>query len=192
MNHSLIAQEIRSLRESIDRQITKSLPYDKRANNNQSVKDFSFSDSFFQVDSRGQERTVSENKKEPAVVKDTDTATQESLKDTTIKDIKETKILDTKKAHNVPEKDIKHGRETKITQPRTKTSAPKTNATKDLRHENILKILKQKRDASINDICALFKDCSSKTIQRDLSDLIEKNLVVKKGLRRWSTYNLAY
>lgn len=70
-------------------------------------------------------------------------------------------------------------------------SKPKSNQIKDTRKENIIKILKQKKDASINDICALFKDCSSKTIQRDLIELIEENKVVKHGSRRWSTYNLA-
>lgn len=68
---------------------------------------------------------------------------------------------------------------------------PKSNEAKELRKENILKILKQKKDASINDICLLFKDCSSKTIQRDLIELIDENKVIKEGSRRWSTYNLA-
>jgi len=61
---------------------------------------------------------------------------------------------------------------------------------KDKRHENITKILRQKKDASINDICALFDDCSSKTIQRDLNEMIDNGLVMKRGDRRWSVYNL--
>lgn len=61
---------------------------------------------------------------------------------------------------------------------------------KEKRHQNILNILRQKRNASINDICSLFKDCSSKTIQRDLVELIDRNKVVKRGDRRWSTYNI--
>jgi hypothetical protein len=67
---------------------------------------------------------------------------------------------------------------------------PKSNEAKDVRKDNILKILKQKKDASINDICLLFKDCSSKTIQRDLIELIDERAVIKHGSRRWSTYNL--
>lgn len=62
---------------------------------------------------------------------------------------------------------------------------------KEKRHTNILNILKQKKNASINDICSLFKGCSSKTIQRDLVNLIDQKKVVKRGDRRWSTYNLA-
>lgn len=61
---------------------------------------------------------------------------------------------------------------------------------KEKRHQNILDILKQKKDASINDVCSLFKDCSSKTIQRDLKDLIKNKKVVKRGERRWAVYNL--
>lgn len=61
---------------------------------------------------------------------------------------------------------------------------------KEKRQENILSILKQKKDASIKDICTLFKDCSSKTIQRDLAELIDQKKVMKRGDRRWSIYNL--
>ena len=61
---------------------------------------------------------------------------------------------------------------------------------KDKRHSNILNILKQKKDASITDVCSLFKDCSSKTIQRDLKELIKNKKVVKRGDRRWAVYNL--
>ncbi|MGB0925176.1 MAG: DeoR family transcriptional regulator [Minisyncoccia bacterium] len=58
------------------------------------------------------------------------------------------------------------------------------------RHEHILDILKQKKKASINDVCLLFKDCSSKTIQRDLNELIKAGKVMKRGDRRWATYDL--
>lgn len=68
--------------------------------------------------------------------------------------------------------------------PQEKTSG------KAKRHENITAILRQKKNASITDICSLFKDCSSKTIQRDLNELIASGKVVKRGDRRWSTYNL--
>lgn len=90
----------------------------------------------------------------------------------------------------------------KSLEPKTETSAQvrdmlKTDdkkqtgiSAKSKRHENILDILKQKRKASINEICVLFKDCSSKTIQRDLNELIEIGKVMKRGDRRWATYDL--
>ena len=71
------------------------------------------------------------------------------------------------------------------------SSSPSALSLKEKRQENIINILKQKKDASIKDICTLFKDCSSKTIQRDLAELIDMKKVVKRGDRRWSQYNLA-
>jgi hypothetical protein len=67
----------------------------------------------------------------------------------------------------------------------------KTNEAKDIRHKNIISILQSKDDVSITDIYDFFTDCSSKTIQRDLNELIDTNHVIKKGSRRWSTYTLA-
>ena len=58
------------------------------------------------------------------------------------------------------------------------------------RHEDILNILESKKDASITDICFFFEDCSSKTIQRDLKELIREGKVTKQGDRRWAKYNL--
>jgi hypothetical protein len=72
----------------------------------------------------------------------------------------------------------------------TLATPPVVISAKEKRHSNIINILKQKKDASINDICNLFKDCSSKTIQRDLIELIKNKKVVKRGDRRWSTYSL--
>jgi hypothetical protein len=61
---------------------------------------------------------------------------------------------------------------------------------KELRHENILKILKEKEKVSINEICILFDSYSAKTVQRDLKELVGKKKVVKRGDRRWATYSL--
>lgn len=79
---------------------------------------------------------------------------------------------------------------TKTILPQEKKLKEVTLSLKEKRHTNILNILKQKKDASINDVCSLFKDCSSKTIQRDLKELIKEKRVVKQGDRRWAIYNL--
>ncbi len=74
-----------------------------------------------------------------------------------------------------------------------KSSAKKTTKNtqaRNERREKILSILGNTEDASINDICDQFEGCSSKTIQRDLIDLIDQGHVTKNGSRRWSTYNL--
>lgn len=170
MNHTVIAHEIVLLCLDIDLQIKKSLPYDRRENNNRSIKEFSFSESFF-GDSPIKDSVV---KKDTAFVKDTLKDNSVEIKDMSFKKDSEP-VLRTEK-NNVPK------------------NVPDltTQDTKNQRQEDILKILKQKKDASINDISLLIKDCSSKTIQRDLATLIKKNLVRKEGDRRWSVYNLNY
>ncbi len=48
----------------------------------------------------------------------------------------------------------------------------------------------KKADVSIKDISAVVKDCSEKTIQRELIRLVSQGLVRKDGERRWSKYSL--
>lgn len=67
---------------------------------------------------------------------------------------------------------------------------PKSNDAKDARKSQIISILSTSETSSINDIYDQFKDCSSKTIQRDLNELIDEGKVQKQGSRRWSTYSL--
>ncbi len=85
---------------------------------------------------------------------------------------------------------IKSKIETKSNVPYIKEQKATRKLASYKRHEDIIKIMEQKKNASINDICALIKNCSSKTIQRDLNGLIKKGLVMKRGDRRWSVYNL--
>lgn len=46
------------------------------------------------------------------------------------------------------------------------------------------------KKARLGDIHALFGDVSSKTIQRDLFDLVSRNILRKEGEKRWTTYFL--
>ena len=62
---------------------------------------------------------------------------------------------------------------------------------KDSRKNSILSILKKDSQLTIKDFVKVITDCSEKTIQRELIDLVEKGLVKKSGERRWSTYSLA-
>jgi len=61
---------------------------------------------------------------------------------------------------------------------------------KHFRQEEIIDILKDNRNMGIAEICSILTNYGPKTIQRDLKNLIEKGLVVKKGERRWSSYSL--
>ncbi len=70
---------------------------------------------------------------------------------------------------------------------------PSIRPLKNLRKEDIVSFFKKTKnsDVSIKDITAVIKDCSEKTIQRELLALVEENVLKKSGERRWSRYALA-
>lgn len=55
----------------------------------------------------------------------------------------------------------------------------------------ILSIIRARERASIKDISTLVRGVSEKTIQRELSALIDSGAVKRQGERRWSIYSLA-
>lgn len=71
----------------------------------------------------------------------------------------------------------------------TKNTAPKESASK--RHSMILRVLSTKKDATTSDIKDVIQDCSEKTIQRDLKELIDSGKIIRHGKRRWAHYSLA-
>lgn len=56
------------------------------------------------------------------------------------------------------------------------------------RLQKILQFVRANPNSSIKDIASTIKDCGEKTIQRELSVLIEQGLIKKVGERRWSVY----
>lgn len=58
------------------------------------------------------------------------------------------------------------------------------------RRERIMSVIKDKGEATIKDIAYVVTDCSEKTIQRELIDLIKDSMIVREGERRWSKYRL--
>lgn len=64
--------------------------------------------------------------------------------------------------------------------------------TKGQRRDEIISIIRQKGGVgvSIKDIAERVKDCSEKTIQRELVAMVSDNTLIKTGERRWSTYSL--
>lgn len=59
------------------------------------------------------------------------------------------------------------------------------------RAERILEYIRRQKSASIKEIASTIKGCSEKTIQRELTLLIQKGLVRRVGERRWSHYEPA-
>ena len=62
------------------------------------------------------------------------------------------------------------------------------NVNKGQRKEAILSLLKEKTNLTVKDFLSVVPNCSEKTIQRDLLNLMGQGLVRKEGERRWSTY----
>ena len=62
---------------------------------------------------------------------------------------------------------------------------------KKARRGRVLEYLSKTELRSIKDISKFFTDCSEKTIQRELNDLVDDKIIVRVGDRRWSTYKLA-
>ncbi len=58
------------------------------------------------------------------------------------------------------------------------------------RSDMIIDLLKKDSNLSIKDFAKVIKNCSEKTIQRELLELVKKGLVKRQGERRWSTYSL--
>ncbi len=61
---------------------------------------------------------------------------------------------------------------------------------KNKRQEQILATLKNKGWVSINDIAKAVPGYSVKTVQRELSELVDRGILKKQGERRWSRYLL--
>lgn len=62
---------------------------------------------------------------------------------------------------------------------------------KPTRQNIIIEMLKKQPNLSIKDFSGAIKDCSEKTIQRELLALLQKGLLKREGERRWSTYSLS-
>jgi len=58
------------------------------------------------------------------------------------------------------------------------------------RRDRVLDVLRDKGEATIKDIVEVVTDCSEKTIQRELINLIKDNIVNREGERRWSKYKI--
>lgn len=61
---------------------------------------------------------------------------------------------------------------------------------KESRQERILSLLRSRPNLTIKDFANVINDCSEKTIQRELIDLVEKGIIKREGERRWSKYSL--
>lgn len=63
-------------------------------------------------------------------------------------------------------------------------------AKKDSRRETIIKLLKNGKELTIKDFSSVIRDCSEKTIQRELMAMLSDGVLKRVGERRWSRYSL--
>lgn len=63
-------------------------------------------------------------------------------------------------------------------------------SSKEERRNLIFNLIAKNKEVSIKDIHSHFTDCSEKTIQRELSKMLIRGLIVRKGDKRWSRYSL--
>jgi hypothetical protein len=64
------------------------------------------------------------------------------------------------------------------------------NEKKSLRKEQIINFLKDKTWTGIIEISKSLPDCGPKTVQRELLEMVSRNILKKQGERRWSKYML--
>lgn len=63
-------------------------------------------------------------------------------------------------------------------------------AIKNERRNSILLALKNNNSVTVKDISLIVKNCSEKTLQRELTALVKDNILKKTGEKRWSRYSL--
>lgn len=63
-------------------------------------------------------------------------------------------------------------------------------AKKSHRQEAILSLLRERSDLTIKDFSKVITDCSEKTIQRELIEMVDQGVIKKEGERRWSRYSI--
>ena len=62
---------------------------------------------------------------------------------------------------------------------------------KNSRQNVIIALLKRKKEIMIKDVSPLIGGCGEKTIQRELSTMVQAGILRKMGEKRWSRYTLA-
>ena len=164
MNHQIITSELRKLSEFL---ITSSVNY--------SSAKIAFEPNLFDGDYN---YVPDQNFQSTPSVQNLNTIKNDIIKDTN---------YPLKGQNEIEAKNIKSNSNEKVSL--TKTVAPeKIVKDKNSRQEIILSMLKSGVKLTIKDFAKNIKDCSEKTIQRELLSLVSKGVLKKEGERRWSKY----
>jgi hypothetical protein len=60
-----------------------------------------------------------------------------------------------------------------------------------VRANNIIEFITKRGSASAGELATVITGCSSKTLQRDLNNLLKRNILKKEGSKRWTRYLMA-
>jgi hypothetical protein len=105
--------------------------------------------------------------------------------------LSETLQIGVYKGHSVPDKSKGQKKTHHVIRKQNvfeKKTHPRSESGTGERKEKILSVVREKGNVMIKDISKHIPNCSEKTIQRDLIDLVSQGLLEKRGERRWTTY----
>lgn len=183
MNHSVLGKELDNVLSILDGKWRTSAP----------ASPAQFNEDFFGVpkDVFGE---VAENHAVPVVA-----AGAESPDDAILRSLSEFERLkrnqkDIYKGHLMIKDTVLNKKDTGVARFRAvgkRPASPVLDQTKDERKERILSVLRQKTNAMIKDFSAVITDCSEKTIQRLLIEMVQGGVLKREGNRRWSKYKIA-
>jgi len=137
------------------------------------ILDESFFDQTLQTNSK---RIVRENTSNGQKVILSDTSVKDTITDKQRKVLKDKTLSDTKQNINKSYK---------------RTQSLRTQKRSTSRRIAILDIVKKSGPIHIKEIVTEMPDCSEKSIQRELAQLVKDFVLQKEGIKRWTTYSVA-
>ncbi len=93
------------------------------------------------------------------------------------------------KNFSIKDKQVTHHNDSKG-QKKTTEKVLEAAPSRTNRRDEIISIVRQKKEVSVKDVCSLFANCSEKTIQRELLALVAEGVLKKSGEKRWSRYSI--
>lgn len=123
----------------------------------------------------------------------------EKEKESPIKERSLTQVRDTTRASGLKQFIEKEDRDKTKQNPSSSVAKKKShsrpsgyigNVAKNERRAAIFNLLREKKEITVRDLASVVTDCSEKTLQRELLQLVEEGILNKEGERRWSRYSL--
>jgi hypothetical protein len=98
--------------------------------------------------------------------------------------------LSSQSVYTIKERNFNQTQKSVIKDNRTAIMSDRKPISKEDRSQQIVSLIKKDSVMTIKDFTSVIRDCSEKTIQRELLSLVSKGILKKEGERRWSRYSL--